>query len=79
MLAIGGGLGKRDCVIAEVLQATGRGVHLGDDECHIADVIGSLLEDPDALGLVENEAEIAAYERPRIAKKMWDIITADEL
>ena len=77
VLAIGGRLGEGDCVIAQVLQATGRGVHLGDNECHIAEVIESLLAHPDALGLVKNEAEISVYERPRIAKKMWGIIAAD--
>ena len=71
VLAVGGRQGVGDCVIEQVLQSTGRGVHLGSDEHHIADVIESLVANPDSLGIKANQREVDAYQRPEIARKMW--------
>ncbi len=78
VLAIGARQGSGECVVEQVLQATGRGLHLGGDAKHISEVIEKMVDDPSALGLVKNNAEIAVYQRPGLATKMWKIMTADQ-
>ena len=68
---MGGQEGVADGVIEQVLNRTGRGVHLGSDEQRIADAIDALLGDPNALGISTNIEAVEAYQRPEIAKRMW--------